>query len=717
MAGWNSVAGTNIIWKDWTTVGIDIAPYHGQTIKVRLINKDCAEGGHFAYAYLTIRCDNKRIYLLNRCDAEDSIHLQAPQGFEYRWTHKGDTALLGTDYDLLVPVDSTAYECRCSFIGKPECNFTISTYSVDVWPHMKMRYWVDTCHQKAFFIDSSFVELGRNSDVYTRQFMESNFWRIDGGMEVEGDTLVLPLTDNRAYEVVDVCTLSASQCRDSLRVQINVNFAYDRSIVGDTLLCMGDTARLRASISPSAHFTYQWNTGSTDSAITVVPEPGRWEYYVVYGDGHCSDTIRQSVYVNEENSDTIYVAGCEGFVFDTLGFHESETGIYTLHMLNAIGCDTLSTLKLQINPEYDDTLHVAVCDVPYNGLGFHADTSGLYTRRLLSSAGCDSIVTLSLERRTVSVWGDSAACEGDSVHLHATPVQEDFALYYWDTGEQGMDMAAMARVGVEAYTLHVVVNDTCSYTVRHPIVVHPLYDDTLHVSHCDGYFVDTLDFHVWAAGVYTHDLLSQYGCDSLYSLVLTRYPTYDDTLRAETCDQPYYNFGFEADSTGSYVQQLVSLHGCDSIVRLFFTRNAVFTDTVTAEIYYGDTYVGHGFEENEEGVYEKVYLDTNNCDSTYVLNLSVVGFLFPNAVTPNGDGVNDVFEIYDQVNANMFDYTCLWIYDRTGRLIFKKENIHSKADCWDPNDTNSQTDTYFYRFKARSLGKSFEHAGVIEVNR
>jgi hypothetical protein len=35
---------STIIWKDWTTVGVDIAPYHGEDIKIRLTTYDCKDG-------------------------------------------------------------------------------------------------------------------------------------------------------------------------------------------------------------------------------------------------------------------------------------------------------------------------------------------------------------------------------------------------------------------------------------------------------------------------------------------------------------------------------------------------------------------------------------------------------------------------------------------------------------------------------------------------
>ncbi|MCF0212809.1 MAG: gliding motility-associated C-terminal domain-containing protein, partial [Bacteroidales bacterium] len=64
-----------------------------------------------------------------------------------------------------------------------------------------------------------------------------------------------------------------------------------------------------------------------------------------------------------------------------------------------------------------------------------------------------------------------------------------------------------------------------------------------------------------------------------------------------------------------------------------------------------------------------------------------------------------------------FDRRELWIYDRTGRLIFHVLNPETEADCWSPNDTHSPDGTYFYRFVARSLSHSFDRKGVIEVLR
>lgn len=55
--GWHSTG--NVLWKDWTNVGVDISDYHGETIRVRLTTYDCEESGHFGYAYFILSCGEK----------------------------------------------------------------------------------------------------------------------------------------------------------------------------------------------------------------------------------------------------------------------------------------------------------------------------------------------------------------------------------------------------------------------------------------------------------------------------------------------------------------------------------------------------------------------------------------------------------------------------------------------------------------------------------
>ncbi|TVR82291.1 MAG: hypothetical protein EA412_01680 [Chitinophagaceae bacterium] len=74
-----------------------------------------------------------------------------------------------------------------------------------------------------------------------------------------------------------------------------------------------------------------------------------------------------------------------------------------------------------------------------------------------------------------------------------------------------------------------------------------------------------------------------------------------------------------------------------------------------------------------------LYTDENGCTATDTFALEVViqgSVYIPNAFSPNGDGVNDVFEVY---GVGITDLT-LRIFNRWGDMIFKSEDVNA---AWD----------------------------------
>ena len=541
LLGWNTVEGSNVIWKDWSTVGIDIAPYHGQKIKVRFTTKDCADGGHFGYAYFTIHCDSKRIAVVNPCDGVDSVVLRAPLGFDYRWTHGDDTTVLSTENEIRVPADSSVYLCHASFIERPECSFTIQSFAFMPELVPALHYEVDTCNKLLRLYNESYIDVDSVFLPYLRQTIDSVRWVVEG-VEAEGDSVVIPLNGNHMYQFVLSCKLSESACYAELVDSLFVSVYRELTVSGETDVCQGDSVHLTASVTPEGSETITW------------PESSQGLYYVALA--------------------------------DTTSF-------------------------------------------PY---------------------------------------------------------------------------AVMHYFG-------------CLDTVYHRFVVHRKYDDTLVAEICANQLFDSLGFLENQTGFYTHEALSADGCDSLLHLDLTAYPVFEDTIVASLCDSAYLDNGFEQDSTGFYTHRYTTVHGCDSVRHLDFVRLPVFRDTIVEEVYSGDTYVGHGFHEDATGFYELLYVDSHGCDSVYYLDLNVCVLQFPNAVTPNGDGYNDLFVIVNLLEAKMFDYTALWIYNRNGRLVFSGENFRTLSDFWNPEKTSSPDGTYYYYFIARSLSHEISHKGVIEVVR
>jgi len=103
---------------------------------------------------------------------------------------------------------------------------------------------------------------------------------------------------------------------------------------------------------------------------------------------------------------------------------------------------------------------------------------------------------------------------------------------------------------------------------------------------------------------------------------------------------------------------------------------------------------------DELGCYEEYFEFAINVDSDFY-------FYMPNAFTPNGDGINDLFfpEV-DQVRPDGFEFA---IYNRQGELVWQTNDITAK---WAGNSSGSayysQPEVFIWRVRLRDL-RSHNH--------
>ncbi|MBP6430054.1 MAG: gliding motility-associated C-terminal domain-containing protein [Bacteroidales bacterium] len=192
--------------------------------------------------------------------------------------------------------------------------------------------------------------------------------------------------------------------------------------------------------------------------------------------------------------------------------------------------------------------------------------------------------------------------------------------------------------------------------------------------------------------------------------------SYLDILVCEN-DFPYTYYDTAFNQVGIYSYRFENNNIIDSTHILTITSLPIYSDTIFEYIYRGDTYKLNGFDEKEDGLYVLVYPSSNGCDSNIYLSLNVIKLMFPNMVSPNGDGINDVFEIHDLFEGGLFLDNELIVYNRQGKIIYTIKNMKIISDFWDPAKTNSPTGTYFYRFIGRSKIKDLDFVGSIEVLR
>lgn len=111
--------------------------------------------------------------------------------------------------------------------------------------------------------------------------------------------------------------------------------------------------------------------------------------------------------------------------------------------------------------------------------------------------------------------------------------------------------------------------------------------------------------------------------------------------------------------------------------------------------------------------------DTLVCIDTADRTVEVVNdwLQFPNLVTPNGDGTNDVWKVVNLLECGLYTMNELWIYNAWGALVFHAKDISEEGDFWDPEKTRSPDGTYYYRFAGKSLYGLVRRTGMIEVVR
>ncbi|MFI5150733.1 MAG: PKD domain-containing protein [Bacteroidia bacterium] len=83
--------GSQIWYRNWTSVFCDLTPYIGQCVTMTYVCRDCTQGGHYGYAYVDASCAPAQIVTSSPAICGSStITLTAPPGASaYAWTGPG----------------------------------------------------------------------------------------------------------------------------------------------------------------------------------------------------------------------------------------------------------------------------------------------------------------------------------------------------------------------------------------------------------------------------------------------------------------------------------------------------------------------------------------------------------------------------------------------------------------------------------------------------
>ena len=247
-----------------------------------------------------------------------------------------------------------------------------------------------------------------------------------------------------------------------------------------------------------------------------------------------------------------------------------------------------------------------------------------------------------------------------------------------------------------------------------------LYDTVI----CDNRF--PLVWHGYTfqdTGTFHYTLTAANGADSVVTFVIGQYPTYVVNESAKICDgETYRRNGYEFSSSGTYPIHLYSVNSCDSTI--------VFTLTVfeLSHTYIYDTCMISELPWTWGGriypapIDDDIFYLSNSygCDSLVHYNLTAIWdcdeFLqFPSVVTPNGDGLNDLFIIEGLLEESCYPLNRLTVYNRWGAKVYEVENIDDIEEFWNPASDRIPAGTYFFRFDGDGFKGHVERKGTVEV--
>ena len=147
-------------------------------------------------------------------------------------------------------------------------------------------------------------------------------------------------------------------------------------------------------------------------------------------------------------------------------------------------------------------------------------------------------------------------------------------------------------------------------------------------------------------------------------------PSYSSLAQITICEGDFYEFGTSTlTEAGFFVDTFQTQYNCDSIVFLELSVTSAAYDTLEASILEGEIFEFNEQKYRDEGEYPLVFTSYLGCDSLVNLKLSHFNVFIPNAFSPNGDGINDVFHPFAPVGEiQSFE---IKIFDRWGNFLYQ----------------------------------------------
>lgn len=403
--------------------------------------------------------------------------------------------------------------------------------------------------------------------------------------------------------------------------------------------------------------SYLWSDMSSEQTLTV----NTAGIYSVTVTDACGDTAADQVTISI--SGLLIDAGadadiCEGQNYDinvdddfdsytwapTTGLSCSDcpnptaspttTTTYTVTGMTTDGCVSSDTVTINVFFDVFTSEDIQLCDGDFIIIAGDTINSETTIETTYSSYnGCDSVHTVAVSiLDNIETAETEEICQGQTIIVFGNPVSAAGVFSETFTAQNGCD-------SIHTVTVNLLPAEETSETI----------------GICEGISIDIFGNQVSDAGIYSETFTSQNGCDSIHTIVLEVYPTYNIIDDKQICEgETIIVFGNPVSTAGEYTNTLQTVSGCDSILTVNVAVLPLSFSDEERSICFGETTDIFGQQVGVAGVYDMVFTGANGCDSTHTITL----------------------EIYDEIIVNLIktDASCFGLADGTATALVSGGN-------------------------------------------
>ena len=368
----------------------------------------------------------------------------------------------------------------------------------------------------------------------------------------------------------------------------------------------------------------------------TISEPG--EHTAELTDGFGCDSIATLMFeFSSEIRFDLAFEICDGETFDDFGISETESGIYTSLFSSGVGCDSVYTIDLRVNPTSEASMDATICEGEvFELFEIQETTTGTYTTLVPggNSFACDSTLTINL---TVIPLQESEEtmdiCEGE--------VYEFNGIEYTESG---------------TFTDTLTSSFNCDSIASLVLNVMPLGRRTDEVLICPGDEFTFNDIVTTEAGTFETLLQNTDGCDSLITVNVA---VDDPDGLLILGEDKLINIGSEVDVVPEFISpSLTDFEWLDENGNLISEDSGLFAFAPVE-----DTWV-ELFATNEHGcaVSERINIEVE----------LIIDIFVPNVINPTKESADKYFTV--GANESVVGIKELFIYDRWGERMFTESH-------------------------------------------